>query len=72
MIKERNFNIDCESSNIKVNHGERGTNMFEQYDEVVTPQELSEMLRIGMNQTYKILYYYNILSEMLISRKNIA
>lgn len=29
--------------------------MFEQYDEVVTPQELSEMLRIGMNQTYKIL-----------------
>lgn len=38
-----------------VNHEERGTNMFEQYDEVVTPQELSEMLRIGMNQTYKIL-----------------
>lgn len=38
-----------------VNHQERGTIMFEQYEEVVTPQELSEMLRIGMNQTYKIL-----------------
>ena len=41
--------------NIMVNHQERGTIMFEQYEEVVTPQELSEMLRIGMNQTYKIL-----------------
>ncbi len=29
--------------------------MFEEYEAVVTAQELSEILRIGMNQTYKIL-----------------
>lgn len=29
--------------------------MFEEYESVVTPEELSEMLRIGMNQVYKIL-----------------
>lgn len=29
--------------------------MFEDYDDVVTLQELSEMLRIGRNTTYKLL-----------------
>lgn len=29
--------------------------MFEEYESVVLPEELGEMLRIGMNQVYKIL-----------------
>lgn len=29
--------------------------MFEEYESIVTSEELSEMLKIGMNQVYKIL-----------------
>lgn len=29
--------------------------MFNEYEEIVTPEEAASMLRIGMNQIYKLL-----------------